>query len=145
MQIDSILTVKGSRVITTEPDRTIAYTIAMLRREGIGAAVVTDDERNVVGIISERDIIRAMAEHGAEILGMRVAGLMTKTVVTCTRAHTVDHVMREMTHRRIRHLPVVEDDALIGMISIGDVVKNRLEELEAETGVLREFITGRRL
>jgi len=108
--------------------------------ERIGALVVSEDGHKVAGIISERDIIQALAKSGPDLLtsGRRVAELMEHNVITCTSDDTVQQVMAEMTRRRVRHLPVIEGGGLVGIISIGDVVKSRLEEVELEANVLRE-------
>ncbi len=143
IRISQILKDKGNRVVTIEPDATIAEVVDVLQRERIGAIVVMQEKEELVGIISERDVAHGLAEHGAELLAKRVADLMTRGVVTCTPESTVQEIMKEMTVRRFRHLPVVKDGALLGVISIGDVVKNRLEELETETTMLQEYITGR--
>jgi CBS domain-containing protein len=112
-----------------------------LTLERIGAAVVTGDEGTVVGIISERDIVHGLSERGADLLNMRVGDLMTRAVVTCRPEQSLEDIMREMTSSRIRHLPVLQDGEMVGIVSIGDVVKNRLEELEKESGALRDYIT----
>ena len=144
IRISQILKDKGDRVVTIEPDATIAELVGVLQRERIGAVVVMQEKEGLAGIISERDVAHGLAEHGAELLAKRVADLMTREVVTCTPESNVEEVMKQMTVRRFRHLPVVKDGALLGVISIGDVVKNRLEELETETTMLQEYITGRR-
>ncbi len=143
IRISQILKDKGNRVVTIEPDATIAEVVDVLQRERIGAIVVMQEKEELVGIISERDVAHGLAEHGAELLAKRVADLMTREVVTCTPESSVQEIMKQMTVRRFRHLPVVKDGALVGVISIGDVVKNRLEELETETTMLQEYITGR--
>jgi len=106
--------------------------------------VVSEDGRSVLGIISERDVVRGLAERGPRILEAPVAEMMTRQVVSCGPRDTVKQVMAEMTKRRIRHIPVLADGVLCGIISIGDVVKNRLEEMETETNVLREAYIARR-
>ncbi len=143
MKVQVMLDAKGSEVATTRPDATIAAAIDILKREGIGALVVTDSGGGLAGIISERDIVRGLVDHGGDLLKMPVAELMTRSVKTCGPDHNINDVMAEMTRSRIRHLPVLADGRLCGIISIGDVVKNRLEELEAETSVLRDYIGGR--
>lgn len=143
MKVESMLSDKGQKVVTTQPDASIATVVHMLKLEGIGALVVSQDGKTIAGIISERDIVRGLAEHGHELMAMRVSELMTASVKTCTSEAKVTEVMAEMTRSRFRHMPVVEDGKLCGIISIGDVVKNRLEELETETSVLRDFIVGR--
>ncbi len=143
MKVQAMLDAKGSEVATTRPDATIATAIDILKLKKIGALVVTDSGGDLAGIISERDIVRGLVDHGAELLKMPVADLMTRSVKTCNPGHNTDDVMAEMTRSRIRHLPVLDGGRLCGIISIGDVVKNRLEELEAETSVLRDYIGGR--
>ena len=143
MKVKAMLAAKGSKVATTRPDATIATVVRMLKLEGIGALVVSDDGEALSGIISERDIVRGLVGHGHELLEMRVAELMTRAVKTCTPEANIKDVMAEMTRSRVRHLPVLENGKLCGIISIGDVVKNRLEELETETNVLRDYVVGR--
>jgi len=143
MKVQAMLAQKGDKIITVRPDATIETAIRLLKMEGIGALVVSDDGRHVQGILSERDVVRGLVTHGSELLQMHVADLMTRAVKTCTPADDVKNVMSEMTRSRIRHLPVVEGDKLVGIISLGDVVKNRLGELETETTVLRDYIVGR--
>ena len=141
MRINSILTHKGDDVATVTPDSSVADALRALADHGIGALVVSSDGRAVEGILSERDIVRALAADGAVTLEHPVAQLMTDTVVTCTREDTVDSLMATMTERRVRHVPVVEAGVLSGIISIGDVVKHRVGELESETRHLKDYIT----
>jgi len=141
MLVGQIVATKGSKVVTTRPDATIAEVTALLRREKIGAVVVTEAGA-LCGIISERDLARGLANHGAKLLDMKVARLMTANVVTCSPDDGLATLMQQMTDGRFRHLPVVKDDKLIGIISIGDVVKHRLKELEAETHMLQDYIHG---
>jgi CBS domain-containing protein len=118
--------------------------VERLDRNRIGAMVVTDDGRSIAGMVSERDVVRGLAERGSLILQTPVAELMTRHVVTCSPGDSVKHLMALMTERRVRHLPVVVNGELTGIVSIGDVVKSRLQELETETSVLREAFIGRR-
>ena len=141
MLVGQILAAKGGKVISTRPEATIADVARLLRREKIGAVVVMEAGA-LCGIISERDLARGLADHGAELLEMKVGQLMTREVVTCTREDGLDHLMQSMTEGRFRHLPVLQDGKMIGIISIGDVVKHRLDELEAETHQLQDYITG---
>jgi CBS domain-containing protein len=141
MFVGQILGAKGSRVVSTTADATIADVARLLRRERIGAVVVIEGDR-LCGIISERDLARGLADYGAELLEMKVAQLMTADVVTCAPEDGIDHLMQSMTMGRFRHLPVMRDGKMIGIISIGDVVKHRLEELEAETHQLQDYIAG---
>ncbi|HYB10844.1 MAG TPA: CBS domain-containing protein [Alphaproteobacteria bacterium] len=142
MQVSHILKTKGSTVTTIAPEVTIAEAVRTLSKKRIGAVLVMGPDEKLQGILSERDIIHGLAEHGIRLLDMRAAELMTKAVVSCKPDNTVDEIMREMTNRRIRHLPVVEGGRLKGIISIGDVVKSRLEELSAESDMLRNYIAG---
>ena len=138
MKIADVLKGKGSSVVTTRPDSTIDTVIRRMRLERIGAVIISPDGKSVIGILSERDIVRALAEHGAALLAYKAQDLMTREVVTCSREDTLQSVMVKMTQRRIRHLPVVEQGRLAGIVSIGDAVKSRLEEVELEANVLRD-------
>jgi CBS domain-containing protein len=142
MLIRQILSAKGHEVVTTRPEATIAEVAGLLKAKGIGAVVVTDDGGRLSGIISERDIARGLADHGAELMEMRVSQLMSVEVVTCTPKDGLEKLMQVMTDGRFRHLPVLEDGTLAGIISIGDVVKHRLKELEDETHMLQDYIHG---
>ena len=138
MKVSDILGSKGNAVATIRPEAKISTVVRRLKLEGIGAMVVSEDSVQVVGIISERDIVRGLVEDGADLLEKRVLDLMTSPVKTCTLDANIKEIMAVMTRIRIRHLPVVEDSRLVGIISIGDVVKNRLEEVELEADVLRD-------
>ncbi|MEM1334958.1 MAG: CBS domain-containing protein [Actinomycetota bacterium] len=143
MNVQSILSAKGDAVATIGPSGSLADATASLRDHGIGALVVSPDGDVIDGIVSERDIVRAMAEHGDLALGRSVSTCMSGDVVTCAAGDTIDALMSMMTARRIRHLPVVDgNDRLAGIISIGDVVKARLGELERENDQLHEYIHG---
>ncbi len=144
MHISAILNAKGTEVIATGPAETVAATARLLNYHRIGAVLVRDAKDNVIGVISERDIIHGIAVNGARALDMEVRELMTKEVVTCKPTDTISEVMRVMTTRRFRHMPVMEDGTLKGMISIGDVVKHRLDESELETRVLRDYVVASR-
>ena len=141
MLVGQILAAKGSRVVSIRQDATIADVAGLLRRERIGAVVVVEG-RALCGIISERDLARGLADHGAELLEMKVGQLMTRDVVTCAPEDSVDHLRQAMTEGRFRHLPVLRDGEMVGIVSIGDVVKHRLDELEAETHQLQDYIAG---
>jgi CBS domain-containing protein len=140
MNVKSILDSKGNDVATVEPTADIASAVSVLATRNIGALVVTDTNQQAVGIISERDIIRELAYRGLETLQQAVGEVMTRKLVTCSRADTISNVMELMTAGRFRHLPVVERGHLIGIISIGDVVKHRLQEIETESATLRDYI-----
>jgi CBS domain-containing protein len=142
MLIAQILAGKGSDVVSTRPDATIAEVAGLLKEKRIGAVIVTDADGALCGIISERDIARGLANHGGKLLDMKVARLMTADVVTCSPDDGIEKLMQTMTEGRFRHLPVVKDGKLSGIISIGDVVKHRLKELEAETHMLQDYIHG---
>ena len=142
MLVAQILADKGRDVVTTRPDATIAEVANLLKAKRIGALVVLDAHDQLCGIISERDLARGLAEYGAKLLGMRVSQLMTTEVVTCAPDDSLDHLRKQMTERRFRHLPVIEDSRMVGIISIGDVVKHRLEELETEAHMLHDYIAG---
>lgn len=142
MNVQSILGNKGSGVVTIRADSSLADAVSMLRDAGVGALIVSDDGQHIDGIVSERDIVRALASHGASSLGRTVASVMSSDVVTCRAEDSVESLMVSMTERRIRHLPVVDDEHLLGgVISIGDVVKSRLGQLESENQHLVEYIS----
>lgn len=142
MHVKLILKSKGSAVETIRPDATIADAADRLKTRRIGVLVVSAAGATVEGILSERDIVTGLAEHGASLLDMRVEELMTRDVRTCSPEDTVNAVMELMTDRRIRHVPVIQDGTLAGIISIGDAVKSRLQELESEATHLREYISN---
>jgi CBS domain-containing protein len=144
MNVEGILRAKGARVVTIKRDATVASLVRGLRDERIGAMVVSDDGRTVEGIVSERDVVRGLADAGTQVLEQRVAQIMTAPVRTCSPGDPVKTVMETMTLHRIRHLPVLVDGRLAGIVSIGDVVKNRLDEMATETSVLRAaYLAGR--
>src|SRR5438105_2691414 len=142
MNVETILRAKGSAVATIRPDETVGAAVKELISRNVGALVVSEDGETVDGIISERDIVHGLADHGAALLALNVADMMTRRVVTCELADTVDQLIAEMTYRRIRHFPVVQNGRLCGIVSIGDVVKNRLDEVEFEAQSMRSFIAG---
>ena len=142
MNVQSILGVKGDAVATVRQEASLADAAQLLRDHGVGALVVSGDGRAIEGIISERDVVRTLASHGAGALGRTVGSAMSTDVVTCASADPVERLMALMTGRRIRHLPVVDDSGhLAGIVSIGDVVKSRLGELESENKALFDYIT----
>tara|TARA_R110000787_G_scaffold93756_1_gene196075 strand:- start:400 stop:831 length:432 start_codon:yes stop_codon:yes gene_type:complete len=141
MLVSQILQAKGARVHTIGPEETIAAAVARLDELGIGALVVTSHGRKVVGIVSERDIVHGLAEQGGDLLSKPVSSLMSRDVFACRLTDTGNELLGYMTDRRIRHVPVVEDGDLCGMVSIGDVVKSRLDEIQHESDALREYIT----
>jgi len=141
MIVESIIKVKGSGVFTVHSGRDLAETAKLLTSKRIGAVIVTDDDGGICGVLSERDIVHAIANEGASVLTRPVGDFMTGNVITCTLHDTIDHCMALMTGRRFRHLPVVEGDQIKGIISIGDVVKHRINETQQEAEALREYIT----
>ncbi|HLI23130.1 MAG TPA: CBS domain-containing protein [Stellaceae bacterium] len=142
MHVESILRNKGRKVTTIASEARIATAVAMLRRHAIGALVVSRDGAAVEGILSERDIVIALADHGAAALDLTVRDLMSREVITCRRDDAIADLAALMTERRIRHLPVVDRGTLAGIVSIGDVVKHRIDEVEGEASSMREFIAS---
>lgn len=140
MLVDNILQGKGTTVHTVAGGAPISDAIGVLNRNRIGAVVVVDAKGNVTGILSERDVVRKMGDDPTAFLTTPVERVMTRTVVTCGRQDTVASLMEKMTQHRIRHVPVTEDGALCGIVSIGDVVKRKIEETEQEALALREYI-----
>ena len=142
MNIADILRHKGSAVVTIEPDATVADLLARLAEHNIGAVVVTGaDGPPVLGIVSERDVVRKLHDMGADLLRRPVSEIMTTLVATCTPDDSVDSLSVLMTNNRVRHVPVVVDGRLAGIVSIGDVVKTRMEQLEHEHEQLQAYIT----
>ena len=144
MRITDLLRVKGTRVVTITPDTTVRQLLAILAEHGIGAVVVSADGTSVDGIASERDIVRAFAKRGAAAMSEPVTAIYTAEVHTVTPDTQIEDVMRMRTERRVRHAPVVQDGSLRGIVSIGDVVKNRIDELETERAALTDYITSAR-
>lgn len=143
MRVSSLLTQKGSAVVTVAAGATVAQAVAELERHGIGALVVSGDGSRIDGIVSERDVVRALGHRGAAMLAEPVSGIMTADVVTASPDDEVESLMATMTEKRIRHVPIVVDGALCGLVSIGDVVKSRIGELEKDRKELVEYITAR--
>jgi CBS domain-containing protein len=143
MKVSQLLETKGNDVSTISQERSISDAIALLKERSIGALVVTGATTPLVGIFSERDVVRAFAVSGEKALTQKVADLMSREVVTCTTSTDVNELMTTMTERRFRHVPVVEDERLIGLVSIGDVVKARLDELELDKRYLLDYVSGR--
>ncbi|MBV9995297.1 MAG: CBS domain-containing protein [Caulobacteraceae bacterium] len=142
MLVSQILKEKGDMVFTASPSETVAAAAALLHARRVGAMVVLDEGEEVVGIVSERDIVRVVAEKGAEALTLKVADCMTRDVVFASPQETVDSLLGRMTDRRIRHLPVLKDGRLIGIISIGDLVKSKIAETVAEAEGLKAYISA---
>ena len=142
MQVSVLLQVKGSTVVTVAPDVSTAEVVAVLARHRIGAVVVSPDGRHIDGVLSERDVMRALARSGAAALDAPAHTLMTSEVVSCQPDTTVEELMSTMTERRIRHVPVLVNGVLAGLVSIGDVVKDRISGLEHETKALHDYISN---
>ena len=140
MTVKAILSRKGGDVVTIAPTAILSAAVKLLAERRIGAIIVSGPDNRVAGILSERDIVRTLADRGPAALDDNVAAVMTRKVSTCTEADTVASLMERMTAGKFRHLPVVEQGKLVGVISIGDVVKFRVEEIEGESNALREYI-----
>lgn len=143
MFVRDLLAVKGHDVATISMERTVGDAIAMLRERDIGAVVVTGREGPLVGILSERDVVRALVSHGVATIDLPVAELMSATVTTCTQETSLNDLMATMTDQHIRHVPVVDDGHLSGLVSIGDVVKARVDELENVRRELLDYVNAR--
>lgn len=144
MKVSDLLKGKGSAIKSIAPKASIRELADKLRVEGVGALVVCASEHQLDGIVSERDVVRGYAAHGAGIGDLTVADLMTRSVITCTPDEPIAKVARIMTERRIRHLPVRDGDKLVGVISIGDVLKSRIDEVQLEANVLRDYAIAAR-
>jgi CBS domain-containing protein len=139
MNVATILKHKGSGVFTTTSDKSLLEIAKLLAQQRIGCVVIVRDDDKVAGIVSERDLLRAIGQAGPKVLEKPVSDFMTKTVITAREGDTVDQLMAEMTTRRFRHMPVVERDQLIGLVSIGDLVKIQIAEMEMEAAATREY------
>ena len=139
MSVEAILKNKGRNVFTVRPEHSVAEAAALMSTKKVGVAMVCDSKARVIGVISERDVVNGITQYGKGVVDMPVRNIMTSPVVSCQPADTVKKVMEVMTERRIRHLPVTENDELIGIVSIGDAVNFRLREAQLEVGVLRDL------
>jgi CBS domain-containing protein len=142
MTLSIILGRKGRDVVTVPPEQTLRETVQTLSDMKIGAIVVADGSRRVLGILSERDIIRAVAKRDTDVLADPVSEHMTRNVVTAQEDTTIPHAMERMTEGRFRHLPITDDGRLVGIVSIGDLVKHRLSEMETENQALHDYIAA---
>jgi CBS domain-containing protein len=142
MQVKDVLAHKGTIVATIEPGATVAEVVSSLAEHGVGALVVSSDGTSLAGIISERDVVRALNTHGVDLMSMAVRDIMTADVHTCVPTDEVRNVARTMTDRRFRHMPVIVGGLLSGIVSIGDLVKSRVDELETEHDQLVEYISS---
>jgi len=143
MRISNLLTAKGSSVATIAPGETVSEAVSELKKHAVGALVVSTDGRHIEGIVSERDIVRQLAERASTLLEDTVSSIMSPHVTTCSPDDDIESLMSTMTERRIRHVPVVRDGELCGIVSIGDVVKNRIDELEKDRNELVDYINAR--
>ena len=140
MNVKTILAAKGGDVISIEPTATLAAAAQLLSKHRIGAVVILGPGGRLSGILSERDIVRSLAEHGTEALALPVGQVMTRNVLTCGEDDTIADIMEQMTTRKFRHMPVLTQGKLVGLVSIGDVVKQRVGEIEQETEAMRDYI-----
>jgi CBS domain-containing protein len=140
MSVSIILAGKGREVVSIDPTATLACAIDLLAEKRIGAVLILGAGRRVVGILSERDIVRALAERGAAALDEPVSRIMTRKVSTCTEGETVASIMERMTDGKFRHVPVLDQGDVVGIVSIGDVVKHRLHEMESDSAAMRDYI-----
>jgi len=140
MTVSIILARKGREVVTVEMGATLGETVQILAEKRIGAALILGADRRIAGIISERDVVRALAEDGANALNLPVSGAMTRKVETCSEGEAVSSIMERMTAGKFRHMPVVDQGRLVGIVSIGDIVKHRVHEMEHESRAMRDYI-----
>lgn len=143
MQISRVLDSKGREVVTVRPDQDVKTLVELLAHHKVGALVVSPDGREVAGIVSERDVVRALSTSGTAVLSLPVSSIATAAVHTATRVSTVDGLMALMTEARVRHIPVVDEDScLVGIVSIGDVVKNHIDAIAGERDALQSYVTS---
>lgn len=140
MNVATILKEKGANVVTADAEATLLDIASRLTEHKIGCVVITDGHGRIAGIVSERDIVRCVAKGGAAALDEPVSAFMTKKVIACSKSDTIERLMGEMTAGRFRHLPVLENETLVGLVSIGDVVKQRIAETEMEAAAMRDYI-----
>ena len=144
MQVQELLDRKGTNVETTKPGSMVVVAVSRMRLSGVGALVVSEDGRSINGILDEREIVWSFAKHSRALADLHVRDIMRRQVVTCAPTDGLKDVMAKMTVNRVRHLPVVEHGTLVGLVSIGDIVKSRLEDLELEASVLHDIALARR-
>jgi CBS domain-containing protein len=144
VNISDILRFKGADVITITPTESVASLLAQLAEHNVGALLVVDtgNDGRVIGVVSERDVVRRIAERGAALLEASVEEIMTAMIVSCSSHDSIDSVAETMTERRVRHMPVIDDGELVGIVSIGDVVSSRIRQLEKDRGQLEQYISG---
>jgi CBS domain-containing protein len=142
MTVAWILKQKGRNVVSALPNTIVEQAVGLLEKHHIGAIVIVDEQHSVLGIVSERDIVRILATHGAAVLSEPVTNHMTRNVVVCSEHHSIDWLMEQMTVRRFRHIPVAENGRLAGIVSIGDVVKHKLALAESEAAQMRQYFVA---
>jgi len=142
MQVQTILNAKGHEVTTVSPNASVRELAALLKEKRIGAVVVSSNGKSIAGIVSERDIVRQLTDFGPKFLSVKVSEIMTRNVLTCSLDDTVDACMEMMTGSRIRHLPVAKDGKLKGLVSIGDIVKAKMDEIRVEAESLKRYIAA---
>lgn len=140
MTVKSILANKGHEIVSIEPNASLSEAVRLLGQKHIGAALILGPDRRIAGIISERDIVRVLGERGAAALNEPVSQTMTRKVESCNESDTVSHIMERMTQGKFRHMPVVDKGQVVGVVSIGDIVKHRLHEMERESRAMRDYI-----
>jgi CBS domain-containing protein len=140
MNVKAILAAKGGEIVCIEPTADLAVATQLLSANRIGAVLIRGAGGHIAGILSERDIVRALSQHGSAALSLPIGQVMTREVTTCTEEDNIATIMERMTQGKFRHMPVVSKGKLVGLISIGDVVKQRVEEIERETDALRDYI-----
>jgi CBS domain-containing protein len=140
MTVSIILAGKGREVVTIEPHATVAAAIDLLAQKRIGAVLILGADRHIIGILTERDIVRVLAERGAAALDDPVSAVMTRKVFSCNENDTIPSIMERMTEGKFRHVPVIDQGRLAGIISIGDVVKHRLQQMEQDSAAMRDYI-----
>ncbi|MBV1698661.1 MAG: CBS domain-containing protein [Hyphomicrobiales bacterium] len=140
MNVSIILAGKGREIVTIEPNASLTNAVHLLADKNIGAALILGADHRIAGIISERDIVRALAERGAAALAESVSRTMTRKVETCTEGESVANIMERMTAGKFRHMPVVDQGRLVGIVSIGDIVKHRVQEMERDSVAMRDYI-----
>lgn len=142
MKVEEILNSKGTEIFSVSSDATVSAAVDVLGEKNIGAVIVNNPSGNVCGIFSERDVVRRLRTQGADLLQKPVSSCMTPNPFTCEKGTTLDALLATMTEKRIRHMPVVENGALVGVVSIGDIVKRKIETAEREAETLREYISS---
>ncbi|MGE5545754.1 MAG: CBS domain-containing protein [Solirubrobacterales bacterium] len=143
MSVEAILKSKDRNLFTVRPDHSVSEAASLMASKKVGVTIVTDTQGRIAGILSERDIVSGITQYGKGVVEMPVRNLMTSLVATCSPRDSVKKILETMNERRIRHLPVVEHEELIGIVSIGDAVNFRLKEAQLEMGVLRDFAATR--